>query len=506
MTRVPSPLSIAASLAVCALAAAPLAALAAQDDDAAALEQARKKLHSTREDEVRAGGSTCVQMNSPAAVELLLEVLGSTEKRSSSHLPPEHFRDVVWESLVKVGDRYARQRVAEELTTNKQNAFLRQWCAELLGLYGDGEAGDVLVKALSDKDEGVVQAAARSLGQIGKLDASAGKALAKLAAHKNPYLRANAIESMARLDPVGARTAFDKGRADKDAAVRCALLGALPGLYPDEVEALSTAALGDADWKPRLQAVENLSTIRTKSAVDALISALRDGRPRVAASAVDALQELTGQKHRKPEPWEAWWKASRESFEFPDGRAGRDGRDAETTAAYNGILFESDHVAFLIDKSEAMRDPLESAKTTRNEAARAELELALSKLQGALVFTLFTYAEDVRPFEKKPVELTKKSHKQALEFVEKAACSGDLDVWQALERVVRDPEIDTAFLLTSGEPDRGLYVHGNRISAHLKDLNRFHKVVIHVVAYSVKFGHHFKPIAEATGGEYKEFE
>ena len=34
------------------------------------------------------------------------------------------------------------------------------------------------------------------------------------------------------------------------------LLGALPEVYPDEVQARSAAALEDEDWRPRLQAVQ----------------------------------------------------------------------------------------------------------------------------------------------------------------------------------------------------------------------------------------------------------
>ena len=71
-----------------------------------------------------------------------------------------------------------------------------------------------------------------------------------------------------------------------------------------------------------------------------------------------------------------------------------------------------------------------------------------------------------------------------------------------------DPELDTAYLLSSGEPDVGLYVHWNRVTRHLKDLNRFHKVVVHTVVYSGRkwYRDQLQKIVEATGGDFKWFQ
>ena len=98
--------------------------------------------------------------------------------------------------------------------------------------------------------------------------------------------------------------------------------------------------------------------------------------------------------------------------------------------------------------------------------------------------------------------------KQALEFLNKAPLQGRKDIWQVLEMVMADADIATVYLLSSGEPDVGLYVHWNRITMHLKDLNRFRKVVIHTIAYSDSkwFRDQLEKIAEATGGEFTWFD
>jgi hypothetical protein len=133
----------------------------------------------------------------------------------------------------------------------------------------------------------------------------------------------------------------------------------------------------------------------------------------------------------------------------------------------------------------------------------------MSKLEGRLTFNVMTYAENVRTFEEKgPVELNARTRKKALEFVESAPRGNRKDIWKLLEQVITDPDLDTAYLLSSGEPDIGLYVHWNRVTWHLKELNRFQKVVVHTIAYSDSewYRSQIQKIAEATGGEYRWFE
>ena len=59
--------------------------------------------------------------------------------------------------------------------------------------------------------------------------------------------------------------------------------GAFP--RPGAIRRASPAAVGarkDPDWRPRLQAVDNLASVKTKSGVDALVLALDDGEGAIA--------------------------------------------------------------------------------------------------------------------------------------------------------------------------------------------------------------------------------
>ena len=482
----------------------PLALPAAQSAD---LARARQLLEEPEEGQVRQGVEACVAANDVPGVELLLGVLRRTSRLSGAHLAPAHYRDMAWGGLTRVTDVYARKRVEQELRES-DDPWVRQWCAELLGIYADGDHGDALLRALGDRELGVQRAAARSLGQVGYVPAA--KKLEREAKDRDPVLRANAIEALARLDAEAYRERFGKGLEDDDAGVRCALLGAVPEVYSAENEALSVRALEDEDWRPRIRAVLNLARVRTKGAVDALIGAIEDGRPIVGERAVESLQELTGERFTRLEAWQAWWKDHRETFSFPDGTTGRPGReDDRTVATYNGIRLVSDHVAFLIDRSRAMSEPLKATGTTKAEAAQDELGKVLEALDGRLVFNVFAYAEDVRVLdERRPLECDKRSKKRALEFVEKSPGGSAKDIWQLLEQVVSDPDLDTAYLLSSGEPDIGTYVHWNRVTWQLRELNRFHMVTVHTIAYSDNdwYRSQLEKIAEATGGEFQWFE
>ncbi len=470
------------------------------------LEKAKKLLASSSEADAIAGAKICVELNSVESARLLLEVLRLTADRG---LPAPHYRDVCWASMRDLTDRYAQAIFAEELANKKSSALVRQWSAELLGLFATTHFGPALVTALKDKDDDVRAAAARALGRI--VYSGAQKDLNKQTKSKHMLLRGNSIEALALIDPVANRKAYDKGLKDKDAGVRCVLYGIAPLAYPEEAEAMSLAALDDEDWRPRLQGLENLSGMRTKSSVDALLMGLEDPRPSLVHRTIGFLQQLTHKPFSQADQWTRFWADNRETFDFPEGAPHSMDKEEGTVAVslFNGIRLESDHVAFLMDKSQHMQQELVSRKMSKDSAAREELKGVLDAMQGRLVFNLFCYADRIRYFsEKGCVKLDKRAAANAMEFHRKAPISGRKDIWAALLAVMEDPELDTGYVLSSGEPDIGTYVHWERLTYQLKELNRYHKVVFHAIAYSERMldRNQLEKIAEATGGEFKWFE
>lgn len=503
-------LSTTALLSLCALF------LSASGDPR--LDRAKELFRDGAEDTCRQAARICREVNNVDAAEIMLEVLDSTGFGPS--LPAGHYRDIVWEEIVSLTDPYAKARVELELKKNKSNAWTRAWCAQLLGIYGDQDFALSLTKALKDKDAKVRAAAAEALGKLplpvdGAASVKAIKALSKVSHGKDPMERANAWIAMLKLNPGANRVAYlaaTEGRAaDKDGGTRCAMLGALKEISPSDVEAVSARALDDEDWRVRLQAIEHLGTTKSKTAIDRLMECFDDPRPILVRSAVTHLRALTGQVHREPQAWQAWWAEKRDSFEFPEGDAEAEKPTSEglTVAVYNGIRVDSDHVAFLIDKSSAMAENLSSQGMSKEIFAQKQLEEVLGQLPEGVHFNVYTYELDFEVFsEKEPAEVGKKSIRKALDFVDDQPLRGSKDIWQILEHVVSNPEIDTIYLLSSGEPDTGKYVHWNRVTEHLIDINRFQKVTVHTIAYTESkwFQDQLEKIALASGGEFKWFD
>jgi len=141
----------------------------------------------------------------------------------------------------------------------------------------------------------------------------------------------------------------------------------------------------------------------------------------------------------------------------------------------------------------------------KEEAAHEELKRVLELLDEKITFNVFNYEVEIAACTSKPVKLTAKSRQKALDFASAPSKGRAKDIWQALFTVVPDATLDTMYLLSSGEPDTGLYVHWNRVTRHLADLNRYHKVVVHTVAYTDNewFRDQLQKLAQVTGGHFE---
>ena len=477
------------------------------------LKAAKQLLRGPQEGVVRRGARSCLKQDNAPAADLLLEALNRTQP---------HYRDIVWEVLPLLKDPYARKRVAYQARTNKKNPRVRQWCLQALGLFGDPIHAKTLMGALTAKQDYVRAAAVTSLGQLKHADA--WKKLERAARDKSALVRARTIEALARIDAERAKEWFGAALEEDDPQVRCFALGSLTELYPALIEERSIHALGDTDWRPRMQAVENLTTLRTKTSLDALVRATDDVRPVVGRRAMTRLAELSGKRFSLPEQWRLWWDENRKEFEFPappdakdadgDGDADGDakkkagpslgpGGDGKTRAAFEGLPVESDHVAFIIDKSTSMKGPAGNG-ATKDDAARKALDETLTAVSGRFVFNVFTFGGDPQGMSKEPVVLTDKTRKQAAAFVKGIDPGGRKNIWEILELVVADPRIDTIYLLSSGEPEVGLYVHWNRVTEHLIALNRMQRVTVHTVVWSESkwYRDQLEKIADCTGGRF----
>ena len=252
------------------------------DVDKDELKRAASLLRSNGENQVREGVELAVANDGKEAADILLETLAGQSP---------HMADIAWSGLPRLKTEAARDQVVTALKKAKRDERVRQWCVEALGLYRDPEYAKPVLKALGDKSPYVRAVAAEALA---RMDVDGGKKLDKLAKDKDLYARGESWIARASLRGDSEWEAFSGALADPDGGVRCALLGAVPELYPERTVETAAAGLADEDWRVRTQAVENLAEAGGREALVALVEATGDDWTTVAAISNRELQDWTG--------------------------------------------------------------------------------------------------------------------------------------------------------------------------------------------------------------------
>jgi hypothetical protein len=226
------------------------------------------------------------------------QALLATPARTWQALEPtvlELLRKVRGESRQRLVDLVVAQGTVNRMHRRARGlgAVRRAHAAELLGLLGQLESRDDLVRLLGDRDPEVRLVAARALGELGDPTA-AGPLLEALTCDRSVPLRVVA-RSLARLGP-GTASALVDGLTSEDAVARavCAEISGLLG-----VTAAQSALLGvmdaERDQDVRIRAARALGRIGLPSALPALVRATDSSQPMaLRAVAARALGDLGG--------------------------------------------------------------------------------------------------------------------------------------------------------------------------------------------------------------------
>ncbi len=136
-------------------------------------------------------------------------------------------------------------------------AVVRRRACELAPILGPA-AVPGLIRALSDPDERVIEAACFGLGEVGAEAAGAVEALSAVTRDAtDPLCREAAVAALGAIGDPGGLVAILAATTDKPAVRRRAVLALAP-FEGEEVDAALTRALSDRDWQVR-QAAEDLT-------------------------------------------------------------------------------------------------------------------------------------------------------------------------------------------------------------------------------------------------------
>jgi len=281
--------------------------------------------------------------------------------------------------------------------------------------------------------------------------------------------------------------------------------------------------LGADAWRVRAAAIDAAIAAWRREVVPLLIERLALESGRLRLDLADALGVLSG-KDLGPDPelWQSWWETARADFALgvrPEGRSASraPAPEGETRmASFFRLPVYGTRIAFLLDCSGSMRDPLDETQPgseTKFELARDELEKTLTGLDASVSFDVFLYRY---PSEYPPrPELTralgglrpwsKARAKKATAWLERQEAKGWGAFSDALSLLLAE-DVDTIYFLSDGRPSRGRFDRGFRLIDELKRANRFRQVVIHTVLT----GHaradleFLEDLSASTGGRFSD--
>ena len=431
-----------------------------------------------------------VAEKSPKALEALLGVLGRQDFKTLDGRPLatgaiEMRHRIVEANIMFLGDRVFERRVLKKPVED--------------GILELGEAQKkTLERGLASENERRIRSAAYVLGGTGQTS-SAPKILAALRNVTDSWTRAVLIEALGRTDPQVGRAEVLQAATDGKGSEKLAAIPILGFLKGDDVDAQLRGAFDSRAWQVRRAAVEACRNRRDTLAATLLFERFPEETARLQRDIYTALLDLTGGiLPPDPKEWQRWWKLARNDFRAaPRGESDATDRKTQIIVGhqyeYFGMELWSSQVAIVFDISSSMASTnirlglsgvgVEGRSKTGSPfvLAKDQITRLLKKFQKKTRFNLIAYSDKVKGLGKRIVPASRSNLGKAMRFVKKVKASGDTNTFGALAMALTDPEVDTIFLLSDGEPTRGLRTEPTDILEAVARYNRFRQTRINTI-------------------------
>ncbi|MCB9916644.1 MAG: HEAT repeat domain-containing protein, partial [Planctomycetes bacterium] len=306
---------------------------------------------------------------------------------------------------------------------------------------------------------------------------------------------------------------------DQSALVRLGAVRALAKVPTQDALTLLHRLLDDRDRRVQLAALAAVGEKRQLRSLPRLIELLGHSDGITSDEAARWLRLFTGLDHGlSAARWGAWFEREGLAFQMPTREEGerleaerlarRNELGELRTASFYGLHIDSRRVCFVIDLSGSMADPATgrgsaSGARTRLAVAKEELRNALRQLLDGVRFNLVAFASGARSFAPALVELSASTRTDALLEVEGWISGGGTALYEGVMTGLADPEVDTLYLLTDGEPSEGEVTAPEEIHRRVVEVCARRGVKIHAVAIG-RASSLLKALARDTGGQYVE--
>jgi HEAT repeat protein len=460
--------------------------------------------------------------NRIVAAEILLMANGASAARdfiktAEAFITPMELRLALADLLLSLGDEKLNKTMAKRV--GKGKAHEKHFYLHVARGLDDPKLTKTIAKMLKDKEFSVAIAAAEAL--LARKDETATKALeSALKKAKDPLMVSACVLA---LDGILAgdedwEVELMEYVNGEDAVVRNAALGAVAARGQDHIEFLYRG-LSHADWSTRLVALDLLAKMKVPASVGRMIAQMKGEEGRMLHEFADVLFELTGQPFRtRWGNWNAWW--TKEGADFKpisrsDLRKRRKEEDERrlrqiTAVKFFGIRIISHRVIFIIDVSGSMNEPTRAEYVgeqgePRIAVAQRELKRCIEGLDSKALFNILTFSGGVDSWlEDGVTDSGARSRDEAREYVDRLGAMGGTNLYGALRQAFEDPDVDTIFVLSDGEPSAGDVIDPFEIRGHVKRWNKERDIVINAIAVGGSF-EVLEWIAEDSGGTHVRF-
>lgn len=445
------------------------------------------------------------------AVDVFLELAKKAPAQT-----PEDLRQVMAQLLADLGDEAIDKRLVKQIGKGKPHEKVFVLLATQK--VADPKVVAQIRKGLTDDALEVRRATAQVLGM--RRDRESVPELRKLLAGKVPADTRLALEALTAIE--GNTSAWLKevatyaGNPERD--LRNTAIEIL-GQARDkrQIDTLLAALVHD-DWSTRLCAIDALAALRDKAGVARFVERIAVETGRLKKRLADVLFQLTAQPFDEDAArWAAWWKEAAEQFavasekDVDKAAAERERKrlSARTVvpAKFFGLQVESSRVVFVLDVSGSMLESMygrfvDKRPASRIDIAKREVANAVKALPDGTLFNVFIFQSSVDRWRREGVAVCDATtRKDALEWIDRVGAQGATNLYDSVKLAFADPDVDTVFIMSDGEPTNGEVIDPHRIREDVAFWNKHRKIKIHTIAIGGNL-EVLEWLAKDSGGTY----
>ena len=277
-------------------------------------------------------------------------------------------------------------------------------------------------------------------------------------------------------------------------------------------------ALKNDNWSTRLIALKALEDQRSGEYLKPIVEQMQAETGRMQIEFGEALFRLTGQPFgKRAGTWKRWLaeecdeaeSISESEVEQLIAAAEERRLKQVSNAMFFGIRIDSHRVLFILDVSGSMNEPLRAeylgeSGRPRIDYAKDELLKAINALEANALFNIAPFSGGVESWlEDGVASADEMTREDATIYVERLGANGGTNLFGAIEFGFQDPDVDTIFVLSDGEPSVGDIIDPQLIRDEVALMNETRNIVINSIAVGGSL-QILEWLAEDSGGSYVE--